>query len=65
MLALIRASQGKAFLEGRDFVKPDDIKAVAMQVLLHRLSLSSEARIQKADAAGILRSLILKVKIPM
>lgn len=65
MLALIRASQGKAFIQGRDFVKPDDIKAVTMQVLLHRLSLSSEARIQKADMAGILRSLIRKVKIPM
>jgi len=65
LLALMRASQGRAFLQGRDYVKPDDVKAVAMQVLLHRLVLSSEARIQKADAAGILRSLILKVKIPM
>lgn len=64
MLALMRASQGKAFLCGRDFVKPDDVKAVAMQVLLHRLVLSSEARIQKADAASVLKSLILKVKVP-
>lgn len=64
-LALIRAAQGKAFLQGRDFVKPDDVKAVAMQVLLHRLSLSSEARIQKADAAAVLKSLILKVKVPV
>lgn len=65
MLALIRASQGRAFLQGRDFVKPDDVKAVAMQVLLHRLTLSSEARIQKADAGTILKSLILKVKVPV
>ena len=65
MLALMRASQGKAFLQERDYVKPDDVKAVAMQVLLHRLVLSSEARIQKADAAGILKNLILKVKIPV
>lgn len=65
LLALLRASQAKAFLLGRDYVKPDDVKAVAMQVLLHRLVLSSEARIQKADAAAVLKSLILKVKIPV
>ena len=65
MLILMRASQGRAFLQGRDYVKPDDVKAVAMQVLLHRFTLSSEARIQKADAAGILRNLISKVKVPV
>ena len=65
MLALMRASQAKAFLLGRDYVKPDDVKAVALQVLLHRLVLSSEARIQKAGAEGILRSLILKANIPL
>ncbi len=65
MLALMRASQGRAFLRGRDYVKPDDVKAVAMQVLLHRLTLSPEARLQKADGAGVLKSLILKAKVPV
>lgn len=65
LLALIRASQAKAFLQGRDYVKPDDVKAVVKQVLLHRLVLSSEARIQKADAGEVLRSLMIKVKIPV
>lgn len=65
MLALMRASQGKAFIKGRDFVKPDDVKDVAMHVLLHRLVLSSEARIRKEDASSILKSIILKVKIPV
>lgn len=65
LLALLRASQSRAFLQGRDFVKPDDVKAVAMEVLLHRLTLSPEARIQKADAAGILKALILKARVPM
>lgn len=64
LLSLLQASQAKAFLLGRDYVKPDDVKAVAMQVLLHRLALSSEARIQKADAAAVLKSLLLKAKIP-
>ena len=65
LLALVRASQAKAFLQGRDYVKPDDVKAVAGPVLLHRLVLSSEARIQKADAGEILKSLILRVKVPV
>lgn len=65
MLALVRASQARAFLQGRDYVKPDDVKAVAMQVLLHRLTLSPEARLRKADGAGVLKSLILKAKVPM
>lgn len=65
LLALLQASQAKAFLLGRDYVKPDDVKAVAMQVLLHRLVLSSEARIQKAEGAAVLKNLILKVKIPV
>lgn len=65
LLALLRASQGKAFLQGRDFVKPDDVKAVAGPVLLHRLVLSPEARMQKANAGDILDSLILKAKVPV
>ncbi len=65
MLALMRASQSRAFLQGRDYVKPDDVKAVAMQVLLHRLVLSPEARIRRENASAILKSLLLSVKIPV
>lgn len=65
MLALMRASQAKAFLQGRDYVKPDDVKAVAVQVLMHRLVLSSDARLQQSGGEGILRSLINKVNIPV
>ncbi len=65
LLALMRASQGRAFFQGRDFVKPDDVKAVALQVLCHRVTLSAEARIQKADAAALLKALILKIKVPV
>lgn len=65
LLALVRASQARAFLQGRDFVKPDDVKAVAKQVLLHRLVLTSEARMQKADTEKILLSLLNKVKVPV
>ena len=64
VLALVKASQAKAFLEGRDFVKPDDIKAVAPQVLGHRLSLSPEARIAKENKEKILDFLIRSTKVP-
>ena len=64
VLALVKASQAKAFLEGRDFVKPDDVKAVAKQVLGHRLSLSPEARIAKENKDKILENLIRSAKIP-
>lgn len=65
MLSLVRASQAKAFLSGRDYVRPDDVKAVAMEVLLHRLSLSSKAEIEKEDGAKILNSLLVRAKIPV
>lgn len=65
MLALIRASQAHAYLEERDFVKPDDVKAVAVQVLHHRLSLTPEAVIQGEDVDKVLKALILKVPVPM
>lgn len=65
MLALIRCSQAKAFLQNRDYVKPDDVKKIAESVLLHRLVLTSEAKIAKEDAAGILSSLVLKARIPV
>lgn len=65
MLALLRASQAKAFLSGRDFVKPDDVKAVAVIVLHHRLTLTPEAKIRKEEVDRLLKELILKAKVPM
>ena len=65
LLMLLRASQGKAFLEGRDYVKPDDVKAVVMQVLLHRLVLSAEARTGKTEAEEILKGILHKLKVPI
>lgn len=64
-LALIKASQACAYLDGRDFVKPDDVKKIVQPVLLHRLVLTSEARIRKENAGNILRSLVLKAKLPI
>ncbi len=65
LLALIRAAQAHAFLQKRDYVKPDDVKQVAADVMLHRLVLTSEAKIMKTDTASLLRSLIVKAKVPV
>jgi len=65
MLALLRASQARAFLQERDYVKPDDVKQMAEAVLLHRLVLSNDARIRKENAGKILQSLVLKAKLPV
>ena len=46
-------------------MKPDDVKAVAMEVLLHRLVLSSEAKVRKEEGDKILKSLIIKAKVPV
>jgi len=63
-LSLIGASRARAFMSGRDFVKPDDIKAVAVNVLSHRLVLTPESRIAGEKKESIIKTLILKVKIP-
>ena len=65
VLALVKASQAKAFMDGRDYVKPDDVKAVAPFVLEHRLTLTSEAKIAKENKEDLLRKLIHKTKLPL
>ena len=65
VLDLVKASQAKAFIDGRDFVKPDDIKAVAPFVLGHRLTLTSEARIARENKDEVLQRLIRDTKLPL
>ena len=65
MLMLIRAAQARALIEGRDFVKPDDVRKTAINVLHHRLVLSSEARILKKNVDLLLRKLISSIEIPL
>lgn len=64
-LLMVRAAQAKAYLSGRDFVKPDDVKAVAVNTLHHRLTLTPEAKIHKENLDGILKSLLLQVRVPV
>lgn len=64
-LALIRAAQAYAYVEGREYVIPDDVKSIAYYVLGHRLVLSMEAKINKIDMKEIINKIVGKVKVPV
>ncbi len=62
--ALLRAAQAWAWLNGRDFVTPDDAKALAHSTLGHRLALRPEAELEGVDVAEILTSALASVPVP-
>ncbi len=63
-LALIEAARARAWLRGRDFVEPDDIIALAPDVLAHRIGLTFAARAAGASAEDIVERLIACVPVP-
>jgi MoxR-like ATPase len=63
-LALQRAARVAAGLRGSDFVAPDDVKLVAPWVIAHRLSLSSEAALERRTDQALVRSLLERVAVP-
>ena len=65
LIHLMMASRARAYVSGRDYVNPDDVKAIAPAVLSHRLVVTTEMRLQKKDAASVLETIILKIPVPM
>lgn len=63
-IALIRAARAKALFDGRDFVTPDDVKAVAIPALRHRIGLAPELEIEGHKPDDILAALLEKVEAP-
>jgi len=63
-LALYRASQALAMLDGRDFVTPDDAKELAYPTLGHRLIVSPSARVRNVAASEIIDSCLARVQVP-
>lgn len=63
-LALARAAQGWAYLQGRTYVNPEDVQTVAPAVLTHRLVVSLEASLHKTTAADILKECMAQVNVP-
>ena len=62
-LALYRAGQAYAALSGRDYVIPDDIKAVAVPALAHRTIVKTAATVRDVDAGLIIRELLDSVPV--
>jgi MoxR-like ATPase len=62
-LALFRASQARAFLEGRDYVVPEDVKAVAVPVLAHRLALDTKAKYSGVQKEDVVRETLESVPV--
>ncbi len=63
-LALFRGSQARAALQGREFAIPDDVKALAVPTLAHRLILSPSARIRSISAQDVVNELLQSIAVP-
>jgi MoxR-like ATPase len=63
-LALYRAAQAWAAINGRDFVIPDDVKLLAQPVLGHRLIISPAARVRNVTAQAIIDEVLAAVPVP-
>jgi MoxR-like ATPase len=63
-LGLARAAQAKAVLSGRDYVTPDDVKAVAVPVLAHRLLLSPAARLKGVTPKTLIEEILRNTMVP-
>jgi MoxR-like ATPase len=63
-LQLVRAARAQAALAGRGFVVPDDVQAVAVPVLAHRLLLTPDALASRRSAVDIVRTLVGRHAVP-
>lgn len=63
-LALDRCSRARAWLNGRDFVMPEDIQSIAYEVLRHRLILSYEAEAEGVTTDQFIQKLLSRVAVP-
>jgi MoxR-like ATPase len=59
------AVRGRALLDGREYVLPDDVKALAGPVLTHRLVLTTDARIRDREAEEVLQEVVREVPVPV
>ena len=62
--ALLAASRAWAWLSGRDYVLPDDVKALARPALRHRIGLRAEAELEGATTEGVLDQVLANVPVP-
>jgi len=63
-LALLRAAQGLALLRGREFVTPDDVKALTVPVLAHRVIVLPSARVKDISGVSVVDEITTNVPVP-
>ena len=63
-LQLLRAARAQAALDGRDFVLPDDVHALAVPVLAHRLLPTPEAQVSRRTPEAVVADLLARVPVP-
>ncbi len=64
-IALYRMSQANAFLNGRTSVTPDDVKAVAVETLAHRVILETKAKYSGVTKEALIKELLERTKVPV
>ncbi len=64
-IALLRVAKARALADGRDYVLPDDVKAIAVPVLSHRLILSPEARSSGLTPAELVQEAVEQTPVPV
>jgi MoxR-like ATPase len=64
-LALARSAQATALLAGRSYVIPDDVRAVAVPVLAHRIRLTARAELHGLTAESVVRAVLEEVPVPV
>jgi len=63
-IALAQTARAHAFLRGRAFVTPDDVKAIAPDVLRHRVVLTFEAEAEEVSSDDLVRRILARVPTP-
>jgi MoxR-like ATPase len=63
-LALYRASQARAAMQGRDYVLPDDVKAMVLPTLSHRIILGPGARLRNLTTDSIIQEAVSDILVP-
>jgi MoxR-like ATPase len=63
-LFLVRGAQGMALLAGRAYTLPEDVKAIALDVLRHRIHVSYEAEAEGVDGEEVARRILEQVRVP-
>jgi MoxR-like ATPase len=61
---LLQAAKARALVKGRDFLTPDDVVAMVMPVLAHRITLTAEAEIGGATREEVLQQILNKIEVP-